>query len=238
MYLSRIEINPRRRETMRALASPQVFHAALEAAFPTRSDDKSGRELLWRIDSLNRGAHTAFYIIMQSVRKPDFTSVAEQFGWPASDQAQGETREYGSFLAGLKNGQSWRFRLRANPVRHDPKRENGRLVRGKIQAHVTVDWQKWWLVKRAPSFGFALLTPDGKAAAVEYEKPCFDMLALDVVHRETMNFRRGQERVTLSMATFEGGLCVTDAETLAARMRQGIGRAKAYGCGLLTLVGG
>jgi CRISPR system Cascade subunit CasE len=41
--------------------------------------------------------------------------------------------------------------------------------------------------------------------------------------------------VVLHTATFEGLLQVTDVQLLAERLLGGIGPAKAYGCGLLTL---
>jgi CRISPR system Cascade subunit CasE len=41
--------------------------------------------------------------------------------------------------------------------------------------------------------------------------------------------------VELGVAVFEGALTVTDAGRFVAALSQGIGRAKAYGCGLLTV---
>ncbi|MDR2162666.1 MAG: type I-E CRISPR-associated protein Cas6/Cse3/CasE, partial [Clostridiales Family XIII bacterium] len=84
MYLSRAEINKQRFETKRALANPQIVHAAVKSCFPS-SDER----ILWRIDTIG----TAMYILIASKVKPDFTSFIQQFGWPASGQA-GETKDY------------------------------------------------------------------------------------------------------------------------------------------------
>jgi CRISPR system Cascade subunit CasE len=46
--------------------------------------------------------------------------------------------------------------------------------------------------------------------------------------------RRGKP-VTLVTVTFDGRLEITDPEALRRTLTQGIGRARAYGCGLLTL---
>ena len=41
--------------------------------------------------------------------------------------------------------------------------------------------------------------------------------------------------MTLVLATFEGVLEVTEPEALRRVLTHGIGRGKAYGCGLMTL---
>ena len=41
--------------------------------------------------------------------------------------------------------------------------------------------------------------------------------------------------MTLALATFEGVLEVTDPDALRHGLVHGIGRGKAYGCGLMTL---
>lgn len=220
MYLSRIEVNRHRRETLRALASPQILHAALEASFPAASDAAAGagddaRKLLWRMDTLKN----SLYILVQSVRRPDFTHIVQQFGWPEAGQTW-ETREYGAFLDSLAEGQKWRFRLRANPV-HSVGGEKETGKRGEVKAHVTVEQQRKWLLDKSAVLGVSIAEAE-----------------IDVVHRETLRFKRTPQAnslVTLSRATFEGMLTVADTALLTAAMRAGIGRAKAYGCGLLTL---
>jgi CRISPR system Cascade subunit CasE len=210
MYLSRIEINRRRRDTMRALASPQIIHGAIEACFPAR--DKSDSRSLWRIDQFNG----LLYLLLQSGIKPDFTHIAEQFGWPGQTW---ETREYDGFLSRLKNEQVWRFRLLANPT-HSVNVEG--KSRGKVMGHATVAWQKNWLSTRAEKHGFALEQADGL--------PTFDVVQSDI-----RRFLRCGSPVIFNAVTFEGVLRVIDAELLVNSMTHGIGREKAYGCGLLTL---
>jgi len=210
LYLSRIEVNPRRRQTMLALSSPQIMHAALESSFPKTADGP--KRNLWRVDKLNQ----SLYVLLQSRQKPDFTHIVEQFGWPAADQTW-ETKAYDAFLARLQDGQTWRFRLRANPV-HSVK-EKDAPGRGRVLGHITVEQQKQWLSGRATANGFNL---DNSAG-------------FDVVQRETKKFTRSGKTVTLSVAAFEGVLLIENAETFVQSLLSGIGRAKAYGCGLMTL---
>ena len=213
MFLSRIEINTYRNEARRALGSPQVMHAAIMASFPS-FDTGAGQRVLWRIDKL--GPST--YLLVQSEAKPDFSHMVDQFGWPESGQSW-ETLDYDTFLSKIRDGDAWRFRLTANPVR-SVKVEGS--SRGKVFAHVTVAQQEKWLSERAEKLGFSLVDQDGK--------PTFS-----VRERSTVRFDRGSDKVTVSYATFEGILTVKDAEALRRAISDGIGREKAYGCGMITL---
>jgi CRISPR system Cascade subunit CasE len=55
--------------------------------------------------------------------------------------------------------------------------------------------------------------------------------------RQTHTFARlrGQRQVTVATATFEGVLRIDDPATFRTVLTNGIGHAKAYGCGLMTL---
>ncbi len=212
MMLSRIEINPYRRETMKALGNPEIMHAAIMGSFP--SFGREDGRILWRIDTL--GPST--YIIVQSRTKPDFSHMVDQFGWPESGQ-KWESLDYDRFLGGLEDGQVWRFRITANPVRSVPAEG---AKRGKVCAHVTAEQQIGWLLQRCEKNGFRIPEVGGVPNVA-------------VKDRGTMVFNRSGSRVSIGYATFEGVLMVADRKVLRERMISGIGRAKAYGCGLLTL---
>lgn len=215
MYLSRIALNTRRKSTMTTLASSQKLHAAVESSFPP-SAEKVGRNL-WRIDRLGN----ALYLLVLSNRKPDFSHIVEQFGWPGAEQ-KWETQNYTPLMERIETGQRWQFRLRANPV-HSVKQAGDlqtqeHIKRGKVYAHVTVQQQEQWLLDRAANYGFSI--QEG---------------SFRVVQQEVRKFKRDSNRVTLGIATFEGILEVADATLFLHTLTCGIGRAKAYGCGLLTI---
>lgn len=215
MYLSRIALNTRRRSTMTALASPQKLHAAVESSFPPDLSENSRN--LWRIDRLGND----IYLLVLSNGKPDFSHIVEQFGWPGVEQ-KWETKSYIHFMERIEAGQRWQFRLRANPV-HCVKQTSGLQAqepakRGKVYAHVTVQQQEKWLLERAAKNGFKL--SEG---------------SFHVVQQEMRQFLRRRKPVTLGIATFEGILEVADVTLFLRTLVCGIGRAKAYGCGLLTI---
>jgi CRISPR system Cascade subunit CasE len=169
------------------------------------------------------------YVLIVSEIRPDFTSFIQQFGWSASGQV-GETKEYEPFLNSIENGSKWQFRLTANPVRSARRDEESREQRGKITG-LSVEDQKKWLADRAEKHGFHIpeflyKNQDGDEVK-EYSHK--------IVSREKKQFKRQGKIVTISIATFEGFLQVSDAELFTQMLRNGIGRARAYGCGLFTV---
>lgn len=225
MYLTRMPLNAAREETRRLIASPYRLHAAVEAAFPpdmAAADD--GGRVLWRLDRRTESPRE-FWLYIVSPEKPDLTHVVEQAGWPLYERLW-ETRDYQALLDRIENGQRWEFRLKANPVRkvrQDKGRSPNERVVGTIQGHVTVDQQLEWLRSRAESHGFELACDVNGAPAVV------------VSQRNREAFRRGSDEVTLSTAMYDGMLAVVDADRMRATLCQGIGRAKGFGCGLLTV---
>ncbi|HRN28091.1 MAG TPA: type I-E CRISPR-associated protein Cas6/Cse3/CasE [Terrimesophilobacter sp.] len=214
MYFTRMLLNSARRGTRFLQASPHALHAAVLAGFPpgVRTVSDEGR-VLWRLD--RRGHELALYVV--SPESPDLTHLIEQAGWPLSSTWQ--TREYSPFLNQLARGQQYVFRLTANPVRQprDPE------LSGKRVGHVTVAQQEQWLLDRAGACGLAVR----EATDTSRE--------LAVSEREVKKFARGKSVVTLSTARFDGALEVTDEALLRASLTKGIGPAKGYGCGLMTL---
>ena len=196
---------------MRALASPQLLHGAVGKSF-----HEDSQRNLWRIDWLG----DICYLLVLSAARPDFAGIVAQFGHPDSAQ-NWETKAYDPLLARLQKGQVWRFRLCANPVRSSFREKDDASGRGKVFAHVTQDQQRQWLLARAEACGFSL------------EEDAFD-----VVHTQWFKFSKGTDgnrKVTLRTAAFEGILTIYDLERFKQTLLSGIGRAKAYGCGLLTV---
>lgn len=206
MYLSRVPLNVNLRETMKALASPSKFHGAVESSF---SGEKKRR--LWRLDTL----FGQQYILILSEDIPDLEGFSSRYGYVG----RYETKDYSPFLDKIKEGQLWGFRLTANPT-VSKMRENSR---GKVLAHITSEHQKGWLIKRAADLGFSL---EGKS---------FEVVQSKWYRFYKKDFDKASS-VQLLSVTFEGILTVKDAEKFRQMLCDGIGREKAYGMGLLTIV--
>ena len=162
---------------------------------------------LWRIDDLNGKK----YILILSGTIPDSEHFAERFGYVGKY----ETKDYSILLDRIMNGGKWRFRLTANPTISKSH--------GKVLAHITPKYQKKWLSDRAEKCGFSL-----------------DDDEFQTVQSKWYNFHKKDgdksANIRLLSVTFEGILTISNAEKFKEILCNGIGREKAYGQGLLTVV--
>src|SRR5690606_2525724 len=251
MFLSRFRINTARPGARRFLSSPQALHAAVMSSFPhlLPSDPPvpDAPRVLWRLDQRAR-AEVLLYVV--SPDRPDLTRLVERAGWPAAatpDNPGWQSRPYAPLLDRLAAGDTWAFRLTANPV-HTIRRKEGEPR--KLTAHLTPVHQMGWLLddERQKRHGFRVcekpadrrLLPEGTTHGKRphpgdrYELAVLDARSLSFDRTRDPGGRRGKP-VTVVTATFEGRLEVTDPDALRRALTQGIGRARAYGCGLLTL---
>ncbi|MGP4102539.1 type I-E CRISPR-associated protein Cas6/Cse3/CasE [Nonomuraea sp. KM90] len=226
MFLTRFRFNTARLGARRLLSSPQRLHAAVMFAFaePPPRDDGSPR-VLWRIDRNSR-AETYLYIV--SPAKPDLTHLVEEAGWPETGRWQ--AHNYEPLLSRLAKGDIWAFRLTANPV-HSIRRKADEPT--KVTAHVGRRHQMDWLLQRQEKAGFVIV----EKAPEQRLHTELDQYELAVNDRRQLDFTKAGQRkpVTLVTVTFDGRLQVTDPDALRHTLTAGLGRAKAYGCGLMTL---
>lgn len=206
MYLTRMKLDMSRRETILALATPERLHGAIERSFAGPR-----RRRLWRVDEWKGGV----YLLLLSEEEPDLAAACAQFSAPNADW---ETKNYDPLLRRVEAGTLWRFRLCANPTYSVPGAHG---VRGRVCAHTTIEYQRQWLMQQAEKHGFSVREGE-----------------FDVVNAQWRHFRKGAagHKVSLLGVTYEGLLRVTDAEAFCTALCQGIGREKAYGMGLMTLM--
>ncbi|MBN9612685.1 MAG: type I-E CRISPR-associated protein Cas6/Cse3/CasE [Actinobacteria bacterium] len=228
MYLTRFQINPHRRDAAKLLASPQVMHAAVLAGFPNEIRSDAGR-VLWRVDR----AGVKHLLIISSPTKPDLTHLVEQAGWPAVEGGW-ETRDFRPLLDRFDGGQQWGFRLTGNPT-HALAPQPGER-RGRIVAHRTVEHQIGWLAAQSNRHGFSLVEQQIQRLDAESGQPRLITASTARLSRsEIVRFARGGQTVTLRVAEFDGLLEITDPDRFRGALSHGIGSARAYGCGLLTV---
>ncbi|MFJ9636788.1 type I-E CRISPR-associated protein Cas6/Cse3/CasE [Streptomyces sp. NPDC101178] len=241
MYLTRFRVNTNRSDARRLLGSPHRLHGAVNASFPTPPPrEGSGPRVLWRVDR-NANAETLLYIV--SPTRPDLTHLVEQAGWPASDEPGWTTFSYADFLTALHAGDTWGFRLTANPVhniRHEYLKEEERTKRA---AHRTPRHQMRWLLERQERAGFEIVQKPEERRLLpvgdEYELVVRDQIPLQFHRRpageQTRSRAPRRDDVQITKVTFDGRLRVTEPELFRRTLTHGLGKAKAYGCGLMTL---
>ena len=150
--------------------------------------------------------------------RPDLTALNEQAGW--SNGASGRSADYDPFLQALRSGSTWRFRCTINPTTAVRKSAGSR---GQRVAEVTAEQQLTWFIGRVERHGYTVPVNDQGAPSAQ------------VTRREILRFRRQRSTVTLAVTQVDGVIQIQDADAARLTLVQGIGPAKSYGCGLMTL---
>ncbi|MEU0853479.1 type I-E CRISPR-associated protein Cas6/Cse3/CasE [Streptomyces flaveolus] len=248
-YLSKIPLNPRRRAAVSLLSNPHRMHAAILSGLAVQPVTE---RVLWRLD--NNTPHRADILVLTESR-PSWAHLVDDAGWPGADDSTPLIADYTPLLERIARGREFAFRLTANPVQNVPRpsrpseqqaarlkkeADNGNRPRGSRVAHRTAAQQLQWLLRRCERHGFtipdATTTPPAPGLQTEDQNLSAGP-AVTITNRETLRFHKRPDspRITLSTATYEGRLRVTDPDTLRATLLSGIGPAKGYGQGLLTL---
>ena len=125
-------------------------------------------------------------------------------------------KSYDSFLNSLTNGQRVSFRLAANPVKAVKQKNQ----RGRVFPHITSQYQLQYLEKRAKALGFSLVENEYK-----------------IVQRDfPILMKGGGKKMKLARAIYEGELIIEDIEIFKKALTNGIGKEKAYGFGMMTVI--
>ena len=210
IYLSRLILNPRSRQVQAELARPYELHRTLMRGFPD-GVKREGANLLHRLEIHPRTG--ALTLLAQSTLKPDWTYLQNGKNY-LLDPPQSKP-----INLHLPAGRTLRFRLVANPTvkkKRDDKKHSNRvpLVREEKQT-------EWLKEKKGQQHGFHVLS-----------------LRISQMQKHTFwKSKQKDKRPPLSLYTvqFDGLLEITDAEKFAQALQTGIGPAKAFGCGLLSL---
>lgn len=212
MYLSRVEIDTNNRQKISDLTHLGAYHNWVEQSFPDEFKQNKRSRHLWRIDELGNKK----YLLLVSEDRPDLTKL-ETYGVAHS----AVTKDYDHFLNQLIEWKKYRFRLTANPTRRITDDKTGK---SKVVPHITVLQQTNWLLDRVENYGFRI-AENGNI----YE--------LNISARDWPRLRKkGNHVIRLSRVTFDGILEITDLEKFKKILISGIGREKAYGMGLLTVI--
>lgn len=205
--------------------SPYAEHQWLWQFFP--SSEEQSRDFIFRRHALEQ--IPKFYVVSQ--RQPTAFSEAWQV----------QSRSYDPQL--LK-GQRLSFQLCANPVvskknsagksrRHDVVMQEKKQLLAERGFNAAAKWKEWpdedkkpflyelaqkacveWLQSRASNHGFTVIV----ASVDAYQQN-----------------RAGKRDIRFSTVDFSGELFVTDPELFQKALFNGLGHAKAFGCGLLLV---
>lgn len=184
---------------------PYQLHRKIWQLFPDKADDE--RSFLFRVESI--GQKCEQLILLQSISQPQATS------------------EELVLLKGPKEinldmiaGNSYRFMLCANPTKKINDKAGKPHNQGKVRVPLIHDEEiVAWLKKQL----------EGSA----------EIHSVELVQKNLLHFyknKSGDKHVgKIQTVTFLGILTAEDPELLSKKISTGIGPAKSFGCGLLTL---
>ncbi len=208
MYLSRVEIDRNNRRKIRDLTHLGAYHNWVEQSFPDEIEAEKRTRKLWRIDKL----YGREYLLIVSEEIPDHREL-ERYGV----EGTAETKDYDEFLNSLEVGMKAKFRAKLNPVF---SKSNGKDQRGKVIPLASTESQMEYLLGRAKKHGFHL-EPD----------------EFTIVGKGTELLKhKGKRAVPVKGAEYEGVLTITDLEKFKKVLTEGLGKKRAYGCGMVTVI--
>ncbi|MDO8843401.1 type I-E CRISPR-associated protein Cas6/Cse3/CasE [Methylicorpusculum sp.] len=188
--------------------NPYQFHQALWKLFPDCDDAE--RDFLFRVEQFQSGVGA--HVLLQSALKPEGSEQSPLL------LAQRE------FALNVPKSQRLRFRLRANPIK---------TIKDSGKGTVEKKGKTFTRTVRVP-----LLHEEQQQAWLERKFQGFALLETLIVQPEpVMYFRKPKEGRSGKIQTvlFDGVINVTDQAQFAAQILHGIGPAKAFGCGLLSV---
>ncbi len=219
IYLSQLTLNPMSRMVQRELNSPYQLHRTLMQGF-TASRDRA--KVLHRVDV---GRHGELLLLVQSVERPNWQPLltAGQNGYLLKPPLKPKEVDIN-----LPHGSRYQFRVVANPTvkkrrwnEELGKRHNGKRNSNRVPL-VREDKQHEWLCGQGEKGGF-------RPISVTITQPTHQ---IDYKKRRDVE---GKHRIKVFTVQYDGVLQITDAEKFNRAWREGIGPAKAFGCGLLSL---
>jgi CRISPR system Cascade subunit CasE len=184
---------------------PYQLHKILWQLFPDQADD--GRSFLFRVESTRQKCEQ--HILLQSISQPQTTS-----------RELIMLKEPKEVHFDIKAGNSYRFMLCANPTKKINDKDRKPHNQGKVRVPLIRDEEiVAWLKRQL-------------AGSAEVD-------SVELVQKNLLHFyknKSGDKHVgKIQTVTFLGILTVGEPELLLTKITTGIGPAKSFGCGLLTL---
>ena len=236
IFLSCLHLDPLARRVQTELVRPYEMHRTLCHAFPDLAGDTwTAARVLFRVD--DDGGR--LQLLVQSKREPDWSAFSLHLESARYLLTDPQVKEW---QPQFKDGQTLRFRLRANPT-FRPKKEDGAdgERRGLYREHERLDW----LARQSARCGFALpltrMTLKRNSEPIIFRGRPHNELVLDLPTCQVIDLNDGRRfqlsdrKISFSAARFDGVLQISDVELFTRALESGIGSAKGFGFGLLSV---
>ncbi|MCP9495169.1 MAG: type I-E CRISPR-associated protein Cas6/Cse3/CasE [Pyrinomonadaceae bacterium MAG19_C2-C3] len=236
IFISMLRLDPMSRRVQTELSRCYEMHRTLCHAFPNLSGDEwTAARVLFRVDD-DGGS---LKLLVQSKHEPDWHAFSHHLNGARYLLATPQVKEW---EPQFRTSQTLRFRLLANPT-FRPKKNDGSdgERRGLYREAERLDW----LARQSTRCGFAL--PQSRTTLRRNGVPLIfrgrphDELTLDLPTCQVIDLNDGRRfpssdrKIQFSAARFDGVLQVTDVELFRHALENGIGAAKGFGFGLLSV---
>ena len=187
------------------------LHKRVMSLFPdgTGSQARSRYGVLFRMEDTSAGPQ----LLLQSTHEPDLTVLPRGY-----DQAQ--SRPLDPLLDALRPGLTIRYRCVASPVRKPGATARAAYHLPKVVALSGAAADDWWIRQSEAS---GIITHKAHSHPV------------DAARGTRTPDDKPPQHIRHARTCFEGTATIADPERLRLKIAEGIGRGKAYGCGLLTI---
>ncbi|GII94321.1 type I-E CRISPR-associated protein Cas6/Cse3/CasE [Sinosporangium siamense] len=219
MFLTKLTVNRRSPAFIRDVADVHEMHRTVMSAYPELHDTtvfRGTHGVLWRIDILPQGQIVQY---VQSRTAPDWARLPEGLLLKPA-----EVRSLQPVLDAVRPGRRFSFRLVANPTRCvKVEGAEDRRRRVPIRPAELVAW----LAGKGEQHGFII--PVSRQGGPDVTTSPVPRL---------VGKRREKHPITIHPVRYDGHLVVVDPAAFTEAVVSGVGRAKPYGCGLLSLAPG
>ncbi|WP_161597630.1 type I-E CRISPR-associated protein Cas6/Cse3/CasE [Fluviispira multicolorata] len=200
---------------------PYKIHQLVECA---QKDENSHARILWRMDSLNRSIPNILVQVNSEINKERLLSKIKNLNLTANI-------EYKMLEPNFENGQTFMFKLRANPTKAMPvlgSKTSKRIPLGVVKDKsipceeknkIIYTELKKWLDSKAKNHGFSIINCDF------FKEDCHELESI----------LQGKFSSYFNSVLFMGTLKVTDAVLFKHAIQNGIGSAKSFGFGMLSI---
>lgn len=248
LYLSRLVLNPESWHVRSELANAYEMHRTLMCAFPqastgTKQGARENFGVLFRADQDDKQRCVKLYV--QSFVRPDWSFLDGRAGYLVS--AIDPPKDVGPIYQKLEEGQVVSFRLRANPTKRVWHGATGAgALHGQRIGLRTEKEQIEWLARKGRralhenekyggSGGFELVLAsqrggDGQAVWVPRVR-----IQCEGIQSSQKRGKSPTSQIKHLAVRFDGILRITDANAFCEVIASGIGPAKAFGFGLLSI---
>jgi len=198
------------------------MHRTVLRCFPTASGPaRQEHEILYRLETTVARPQ----LLVQSRTAPDWKALPHGYLAEAPLDVNPATTSLERLFGSVREQARYRFRLVANPTRDIcVPQPDGSKVEKRVELRGEEAWYQW-LERKGMQHGFRPLRHAAKP----------EVLNAAATAPGKLRGRRQGATITVAPVRFDGLLVVTDSERFRETLASGIGRSRAYGCGLLSV---